>query len=74
MANYSTIQMEEKRSSSHEHDLEQPFDEEFWLKVSRSLDLFIVINFNWNSICVLLLLYDRELNSTVAACNNDLLI
>ena len=31
---YTTVQMEEKKSRAGEvHDLEEPFDEEFWLKV-----------------------------------------
>ena len=31
---YTTVQMEERKSRAGEvHDLEEPFDEEFWLKV-----------------------------------------
>ena len=32
---YTTVQMEERKSRAGEvHDLEEPFDEEFWLKVT----------------------------------------
>lgn len=35
---YTTVQMEERKSRAGEvHDLEEPFDEEFWLKVTCSL-------------------------------------
>ena len=35
---YTAVQMEEKKSKEErEHDLEEPFNEEFWLKVSHLL-------------------------------------
>lgn len=35
---YAAVQMEEKKSKEErEHDLEEPFNEEFWLKVRHSL-------------------------------------
>lgn len=35
---YTAVQMEEKKSKEErEHDLEEPFNEEFWLKVRHLL-------------------------------------
>ena len=31
--NYTVVQMEEKKPADAGHDLEEPFDEDFWLKV-----------------------------------------
>ena len=31
---YTTVEMDEKKSNEGNNDLEQPFDENFWLKVS----------------------------------------
>jgi len=39
---YTAVQMEEKKSKEQrEHDLEEPFNEEFWLKVR----FLLLINF-----------------------------
>lgn len=38
---YTAVQMEEKKSKEErEHDLEEPFNEEFWLKVRHLLYLY----------------------------------
>lgn len=43
---YTTVQMEERKSRAGEvHDLEEPFDEEFWLKVQEKFDAKKV---SWN--------------------------
>jgi hypothetical protein len=35
---YTSVEMDEKKSDEGNNDLEQPFDEEFWLKVSVCID------------------------------------
>ena len=42
---YASVQMEEKKPTSPQDDLEEPFDEDFWLKVSQ-------ITNNEISICI----------------------
>ena len=35
---YTAVEMDEKRSNQGNSDLEQPFDENFWLEVSKLMN------------------------------------
>ena len=37
---YTSVEMDEKKSNKGNNDLEQPFDEDFWLKVSVCIDSY----------------------------------
>ncbi|KAJ7321436.1 hypothetical protein OS493_035010 [Desmophyllum pertusum] len=42
---YTAVQMEEKKPTGDQHELEEPFNEDFWLKVQ---DKFSANEISWN--------------------------